>query len=479
MDRFDHHLIGPLRCRPARECVWRGRIALTPSPQIARVRRSWKCLDKDQRRGVVVEAKFLGKRNLTRSVLCPWLAATAGALATAQPARALEPTDLLSYSYGPVTLRPKISESELYNDNVYYRTNGPTKAGDLVSTPSAGFSLTLGNRPDLDPYNVLGGNTKHNYLSLDYNYSDTIYAKHTDLNGDDHSVRASLHLQGNRLSLTGSDQLEMATTVLGGGINYGSKTTLNTYQDTYKLSYALSTKTSVYVVGSHTLTDYAQGTPLFDNSTLAGTLGFSWQPLAKVGFFGETYYNLASVDPNRSQDIKGPDLTSIGGFVGMQGKFTERIMGTVKVGYETHNFSDHTPTEDSPVVSLQVSYRLGEKTRTLLTYSRSTTVSSQLAGAAATYDTLVWKLSHNIGTSGRWTGTVGADYQIGSFGSTGVFANRSDNWWHANCSLNYLIRIWMVTSLSYEFENFSSNARAQGIFDYSANRVTIKLSVGF
>ncbi len=154
-------------------------------------------------------------------------------------------------------------------------------------------------------------------------------------------------------------------------------------------------------------------------------------------------------------------------------------MGVIRVGYETHEFSDHTPTDDSPVASVQISYRLGEKTRTLLTYTRSVSVSSQLPGEAETYDVITFKLTRQIGDTSRWTASVGGDYQMGGFGNSGVYGGREDNWWHANCSLNYVIRLWMVSSLSLEHEDFTSNARTQGIFDYNANRVTIRLSVGY
>ena len=479
MERFNQRRKGGLPCRSTRASAVRGRIILTAPARTARVARLWICPDKANGKGGAVAVKFFGNGNFAGGGLCRWLMASAGMVLAAGPARGFEPTHYLSYSYGPLTLRPRASLQETFNDNITYQGDGPNKKADLISNLGAGISMTLGRRPDMDPYNILGEGGGRNYIGLDYMLGESLYASHGDLDGMHQSISSNLRLQGSRLSLMGRNSVELSDTVLGGGINQGSKTTLSAYQNDYRLSYALSTKTSVYAAGAYSATDYAQGTPLLDLNTLGGTLGFGWSALPKTSFFGEAHYGQSAINPNRSVDAKGPHLSNQGGFLGARGNFTTRLAGVVKVGYETREFSDQTKAEDSPVVDMQLSYRLGQKTRTLVTYSRNVSVSVQSPGEAVTYDTFAWKLSRSIGAASRWVANVGGDYQIGGFGNGRIYANRRDDWYHANCSVSYLIRLWMVTSLSYEFENFASTAAAQGIIDYRANRVTIKLSVGY
>ncbi len=426
-----------------------------------------------------MRAKFLAKGNLAERAFSPWLLAAAGAIASANSCRALEPMDLLSYSYGHLTFRPRASVNEVYSDNIYYRENGPNKVGDLLNTFGAGLGVTFGRRPELDAFNILGGSSGRNYLALDYGYSKSMYLSYSDLDGDQHSLATSAHWQANRISLTAQDQYETSASVIGGGINSGNKTERASFNDSFRLNYALMPKTGVYLTGSRMLTDYAQGTPLLDTAAYKGAMGVTWNVRPKIAVFGEAYYALSSVDPNRSTDTNGPSLTSVGGSVGAQGVIGQRLMAIVRLGYETHEFSDRTPVDDTPVASVQFSYKIDDKTRAMLTYSRTVSVSCQLPGQAALYDEFSWRLSRTIGASGRWTTSVGGNFQMGDFGSSGLYAGRQDSWWHANCSVNYLIRLWMMSSLSYEYEDFTSNARAKGIFDYSANRVTIRLSVGY
>ena len=479
MERFNPYRQGCLPSRSTRASAGRGRNILTPPARTARVARLWTCLDNANGRGGAVRVKSFGHGNFAGGRLCSWLTATAGLVAAAGHAQAFEPTRYLSYTYGPLSLRPRVSVQEAFNDNITYRGDGPAKQADLISNLGAGISMTLGHRPDMDPYNILGEGGGRNYVGLDYMLGESLYASHGELDGVHHSLSSNLRLQGNRLSLTGKDSVEVSDSVLGGGINQGSKTSLTAYQDNYRLNYELSTKTSVYAAGAYSATDYAQGTPLLDLNTLNGTLGFGWSAFPKTSFFGETYYGQSAINPNRSVDAKGPHLSNMGGFLGIRGNFTPRIAGVVKVGYETREFSNNSPAEDAPVVDLQLTYRLGERTRTMVTYSRNVSVSVQTPGEAVTYDTFAWKITRSIGAASRWVANVGADYQIGSFGNGRIYANRRDDWYHANCSLSYLIRLWMIASLSYEFENFASTAAAQGIIDYRANRVTIKLSVGY
>jgi hypothetical protein len=149
----------------------------------------------------------------------------------------------------------------------------------------------------------------------------------------------------------------------------------------------------------------------------------------------------------------------------------------LKVGYEAREFSDRSPTPTSPVVEASITHRYREKTATTLTYSRRNSVSVQTAGASYTSDSVGLRVDQRIGVSGRWVGSAGGTVELGDYGTSGFYANRRDNWYRANVDLSYMIRVWMAAGLGYEFEKFESNGK--GIIDYKANRITLRLAIGY
>src|SRR5205814_3171370 len=114
-----------------------------------------------------------------------------------------------------------------------------------------------------------------NFISLSYTYDKAFYAQRTELDNDNQILTLSGQWQGTRLSVLGSDTVQMLSGILGGGLNFISTLVDRTvYDDNYRVNYQFSEKTSVYVVGVHNSTDYAQGTSLLDYNTLTGTGGF-------------------------------------------------------------------------------------------------------------------------------------------------------------------------------------------------------------
>src|SRR4051812_45626945 len=62
-------------------------------------------------------------------------------------AQSIEPSDLLVYQLGPASLRPQISASTEYNDNVFYQTRN-TQA-DVIFGLTPGLRVLLGDElPD-------------------------------------------------------------------------------------------------------------------------------------------------------------------------------------------------------------------------------------------------------------------------------------------------------------------------------------------
>src|SRR5262245_4422762 len=251
------------------------------------------------------------------------LTIAAGLFAAGARALALDASDVLVYSLGPLRVRPQLAVSGRYDDNIFFQGDkslpGVTSEDDLITTISPAVNVQLGR-------------TTGNHILLRYQMDQAFYAKHNDEDHRDHLVSLASHLEGNRLSLDGNDNIQFLSGILGGGFGpggTGQRVDRIVFVDHYRLEYDLSEKTSTYVEGEHDATDYDEGTPLFDSNTWRGTVGFAFNVLPKLRLFGEGYYGQEAVDPNRAIDPKGPHLETLGGFVGASGDFHPKLTGSV------------------------------------------------------------------------------------------------------------------------------------------------------
>ena len=263
----------------------------------------------------------------------------------------------------------------------------------------------------------------------------------------------------------------------GGGISLtGVQVDRTTYLDQYRLSYDFSERTSAYLEGTHITSDFDDDLPLFDSNTLMATLGFEYLAFSRTHLFGEIYYGQTASDPNAGQ-LKPPHAEFIGGFLGARGNFTEKLTGTVKVGYESREFSDGTPGGDVPVVRVELVERFTEKTVATLAYSRSQQVSVQYARAAYTTDLISFLLRQEIGNDARFYALARASYMLSDYEPNQAFQERNDKLFAAGIDLNYDFKLWLKGRLGYDYERLDSNLPA--ILDYDVNRVTLGLSIGY
>lgn len=408
-----------------------------------------------------------------RRISCALLAA--GASTFAVNSNALEANDLLAYSIGPVLLRPNLLVTESYQDNILYGPSG-NERDDFVTTVSPGLRITLGHREVRSPWLDPTGR-EENYLMFGYNFDNLFYAKNSEQNATQHRLSLESQLRGYRLALQGSDRLEFLSGTLGGGANVRQKVDRMVLSDVYTLSYRLSEKTAPYLTGAFTMTDFETGTPLLDYVTYRGTLGFNYKPFNKISFFGETHYGQNSINPNRPIDADGPYQSFVGGFLGARGDFTTRIQGSVKVGYEDREFSDGTEADGSPVVEATLSYRITERLTGNLRYSRQNYVSVQQNSVSYDSDDISLRFEHRLGASNKILASLGGTYEINTYQESQFYGDRQDDWLRINAGISYFIQVWMVTTLAYEFEHFTSST--PGIIDYDANRVTLSLAIGY
>jgi hypothetical protein len=354
--------------------------------------------------------------------------------------------------------------SELFNDNIFYYTD--RRVSDLITVLSPGLRLQLG-RPE------------RNVIGLDYTYDRFFYLDNDGLNTGQHSLDLRTQLEGQRLKFSGIDRIQWLSSPLGGVerviVGQNIDRTLNDH--TFTLSYDIGEKTEAYVRGTFYSNDYQEGIALYDIDTLTGTAGFGYRAFPKTFLLGEAHYGWTGTSANDPRLPENPDLTFIGGFLGARGNFTEKMTGTVKVGYEAREFRDGTPVPDSPVVNISLQRRFSEKTALTLSYARLSNVSVQYGRRTYNADSLGVQLVQLLGASGKWQATAGGNYSFYAYERSDVARAVEYDHLRASFNLAYRIQLWLTASVGYDYESVMSDAR--GVVDYDVNRVNLRFAIGY
>ncbi len=407
-----------------------------------------------------------------------WLVAASAAALSSQ-LYAFEAEDVFALRAGPVAIRPYASVSETFNDNIRYQSEMLVPQSDFITSIAPGMRFLLGHQEVADPF-APPTTEQLNYLSVDYKFDQRLYAQHSDMDGADHSIGIRSFIKGNRISLSGSDDIAMINSVMGGGYMVTQIVNRNIYRDSYRLSYRLTERTSLYLAGTHDTTDFSKSTSFYDGTSLTGTFGGDYRATTKLYVFSEFYYSLRTLAPNSPTMVTGPDQDVYGGFMGVRGVFT-RFESSVKIGYESRMFSGYSLADNSPVADASLRYRFTDRAMATLSYSLGSGVWFTSSRTSYASDSINLMVLDRLGSTGRWTLGVGGSYGRTTFDDGGGYNNREDTRYSANVRLSYLIKLWMVASADYEFENFGSSYPSwlPGLMDYQVNRISCRLSVGY
>lgn len=431
-------------------------------------------------------------------ILCGSVAA--GVLSAALQSNAADASNYLLFSKGPLLVRPRLSVSEDYTDNLFSQSEGTS---EFISTISPGVNIQFGR-------------LAKNFVALEYSLSQHFYMDRSDLNSGEHSFGLRSRVQGDRLVLSGSDSVQLLSSPVGlvteylqrfaatpptpgteggaapppaGGEPPGTvqgpevisaiadrSVDRNIFFDGYSLSYAISEKTGIYLQGQHSTTDYEQGIGLYDINTLRATAGFGFQAFPKVGFFGEMSYGQTATTPNFPAP-KNPHVEFLGGGLGARGNFTSKLSGSVRVGYEAREFSDQTPTPSSPVADMSLSYRATQKSAVSLTFGRLHDVSIQYGKESYTANVASIQWDQVLGASHKWRASVGGRFGTFDYQSPDSAAQRQYDQYSAYFRLAYQIQLWLSASLGYTWDSIRTGSG--GGYDYDINRASVGIAIGY
>lgn len=437
---------------------------------------------------------------------------------TVVPVVALDPDDLLVFSWGNVSMKPRLGTFVTYSDNVFYgndsvKVDVPGQPGVQRPLRSVVDGFLVGVSPGIQ-FEL--GRPDGNRASLSYAHDEVFY-EYLGNSGTGQSLPTSARqdrieittqLGTGPLKLAGSDRLSFLSSFLNGGNTLAPNLVERTdLTDDYRISYDFSEKTDLYLAGYHHTLDFAEDVQLYDINDLRGSMGSTYIFSERLRVFAEGMYGQTGVGSNGSLP-KSAHSEVYGGFVGVRGAFTPRLDGTVKVGYESRVFPGDLPGTSAPAVDLAITYRASLKTQFQLAYYRRTGVSPQLAQQTYVNDTINFNVSQFLGSTGIWAVNAGLRYELGEVSAVSQFQGgnppsrlvypKSNSQLAAVVGrLIYKPRPWLNVTLAYEYEQQDSDAvyftevlvPGTGVvlrspsrpyyIDYGNHRVTLQLALGF
>jgi len=450
-------------------------------------------------------------------------------------AQALEADQLLSYNFDRFLIQPQLDLSSQFTGNLFYASRDPqpggptivevqTETGDtvpVVVVAPPGSEVASDLLWYISPGLLIQyGLNPENSLNFSYFHDTILYTENSEFNAGQDRLQFDGRAEFRRFTIKGTDTVSWLDTILGGSTAVARRVPIRrlVWSDDYRVTYDATMKTDFYVGFRHDLSDYLQPINLYDQGTIAGSLGATYKPSEQLGIFVEGSGGHTEVIgnfpppppfppplgyPPPPYQIPGNDSFIYGGFVGVRGNFTARIDGTVKVGYETREFPDleTAASGGSPAVSMAINYTPNVRRFITLSLDRRVGVSSQVASQSYTYNTFNLSLTQFIGTSGKWMarGQLGFSLNeysdapwkgtaIGIDGSVQEFVisnARSDQTYSASLGLVYQPKVWLTSSLTYNFEKYTATfadpyvALTSGLNDFFVNRVNLQVSIGY
>lgn len=385
-------------------------------------------------------------------------------LAGIASSQAIEPASLFAVQKGPVLLKPQVQAAATFTDNLDYREDN--KLSDFIFLLSPGVAVQLGDRT-------------LNFAELTYFYDRFQHIDNREFDANQHRFEFENRFQKSRFTLTGRDRVEFLSSPLSGGFNItGRLVDRLQVRDAYRLDYDLTERSGVYGAVAHDFLDYEEDVALYDSRTISGTLGFNYKAFSRTLFFSELYYGTTANEGNLPTMGEYPDTTFIGGFLGAQGQFTEKLTGTVKVGYEAREYETDSEGSGAPVVEASVSQRFTDRTSASITYSRRQQESVQFVRSTYVSDSLSASLTQIISSDDRFRANLQVAYLSAAYESSAALgAERDDDLISASFRLTYDIKLWMRIFGGYSFEMLETTHAT--LADYKVNRVTIGVQLGY
>ena len=400
----------------------------------------------------------------------------------------LEPDDILYHRVGNVTLRPHVAVSQIYSDNIYFRSderipfidpNGNLafieKEGDFITSVSGGNALQLGSR-------------RGNFLETSYTYSHRFFTEHTEQNIGRHIGKIDGSISRGRVTLTPRFSLNRFASPLSGslrfaGVNSGDLVERTIIDTSFRGQIRLTPKTYTRTTVSYNLSDIQSGISLYDQDDIRFNqdIGYQLRPKLALSFGG--VYGQRDIQPNSPLQARGSGQRYVGGNLSAEGEFTERLDGEVRFGIQQASFESGANSFVSPVVGFALNYRMGRDFYSTVDYQKETFVGVQDSRASGVSDRIKLSFWKPMGARKNLIASLSGTAQIRNWEKgTGASSNRKDEQYFISAGLEYRLKDWLTSSFSYAWQDFSSSLSQTGTFgiiDYGVNTVSVTLRVGY
>ncbi len=398
-----------------------------------------------------------------------------GILGLGAQVEALEPDDVLHYRVGNVHIRPQFSASMTYNDNIFFRDDDPLKQilvgpkeSDFINQISPGATFTFGEN------NI-------NTLTFSYNYLHRFYADHSEISSGDHIASIKGAISRGKVRATTSHSLSYLTGIQGGNLLIAQQTDRVNFSDQVRVSFDVTPKSDVYINGVSNRLDQDDQSRLADVATWNVASGYGFNYSDNLRFFSQISYGKQKTSTSGGSGRQRVwDL--VGGSIGAEGDFTEKLTGTLQFGYQQRSSDLTGISAGAPTVTMELEQLLGGRTMLAISYTRANQVNVDAADTESVLDNVRLTLRRALGIRQKWFASVFAGYFHNAFSSSsGSLQGRKDTSFSFGGSLDYRIQEWLSSSLSYSFADFSADIPSSPLssIDYQVNMVSLSANVGF
>jgi len=384
----------------------------------------------------------------------------------------IEPEDLLHYKIGNWHFRPHASSSLTANDNIFFRDNsaesealfGP-KEGDVITQLGTGFQAALGRN-------------EINTFGFGYDFLHRFYADHSEVSSGDHAGQVAASIERGKVRFRTAHSASLQTGVQGGNTWRVQQNDRILISDQLRVSVDITPKSDLYLSGTYSMTDQDESSLFNDIESwnVAGGYGFGYSE--KLRFFAQTSYG----EQISSRLGRSWGWDTLGVSIGAEGEFTDKLTGTVQLGYQQQTSQITGNGGGTPTVTLELEQLLGRRTLLTLAYTRRNQVNIDAVSAASVSDSFRLNLGRALGNRQKWFASIFASLWQNDFPDI----DRSDQALSLGTSRDYRIQEWMSAQLSYSYADFSAqflggnfSAQFLGGIDYQVNQVSLSLRFGF
>lgn len=384
----------------------------------------------------------------------------------------------LRYSLGKVVVLPQAGATTSFTDNLF-NLSGSQRVADTITSVTPGLRLKWDENAAVD-------------ASLEYRHGEVLIWKNSDFNSSSDTLDGKVSYTAAKWKAGGNFGYSDTVALQRGSMNLGRNLLRSSViTGSANAMYDWTPKSDVTATLNYRSADY-DSRFLSDQEQLDGRLGLSHDLTTRLRWTADVKAGHTTVAFN---DRSGRTVGSFfyGALAGLRGSFTERVTGSVRVGYEMRQFDGgESFSAATPAVGLEVTYQPSVLTRVVLAYDRTTGVGAWQGGQVTIQDALSLRVTQALGTSGRWLVTGNGrvsfgDYQFDRtlFAPGAVDYSRTDSSYGVDLALQYRPQAWLTCSAGYSFDkydlNFSDPFATLFILarSYVAHRVFLSVAVGF